>query len=350
MKKLLGILIAVILLLCACGSVSSDDDETFYYRSPDGINLAYKNGMFRSADGNGMLTFLDFDSMVTVPICPKPNCSHTDPNTCSALGIHHARFIYDDKLWWFDIEDAYDKNGENSENSILYSADIDGTHRMKVAVLDEFSVSSPSIYVKNGKAYFDAKDIGWDNEHGVSSHYDKVSLYSYDFESKEFTELFAVKEGFHAEIFIIGRYENLLALRITDGIEDQSNLNPPRRDVFYDFDSGEFTECGKKVHSAQKDWLITIEDDGTIVVNRAYSDEEYRITDERFTQAFWGGYCIFDGMLLCTTDGLAYELKTGKVRTTQACNIRAYYNGKYIVNFTDSAEYVAVTKKELFLD
>lgn len=338
--------VSILFIFSSCGSAGTDD-ETLYYVSPS--EIAYKNGMFRVADGIGMLEFLDFDSMVTAPICPKPNCSHTDPSTCSALGINGVRFIYDDKLWWFDNDTVYE-NGEIHVFSPLYSADVDGTNRVKVAVLDGMYVLSPSVYVKNGKTYFEARNFGRDNKSGNSTGYDKVYLYSYDFENKEFTELFAVKEGYHAEISIIGRYENSLALRITDGIENQLDLNPPRRYMFYDFDSGEYTECGKKIHLAQKDWLISSEDDGTIIVDRAYSDEKYSITDERFTQAFWKGYRIFDGMLMCTGDGYAYELKTGKVRTTQICSLHAYYKGKYIVSFMNSNEYIELTKKELFLD
>lgn len=336
MKRIIMFILAAI-MLCSCGS--ADDYETSQYD-------IYKNGMFHTSDG--MLMFLDFDSMVSVPICPKPNCPHTDPNTCSALGISNSRFIYNDKLWWFDSEYIYDENGEISARSTLYSADTDGTNRMKAAVLDGLSVLSSYIYVKNGKAYFEAKDFG--NENGMSTGYDKVYLYSYDIESKDFSEIYAVKEGYHAEIYIIGGYENLLALRLTNGIEDKSNLDAPRQYMFYNFDSGEFEECENVIRRAQNDWLITIEDDGTIVVNHAYSDDEFRITDGRFIQAFWGDYRVFDEMLMCTGDGLAYELKTGKVHTTQVCNIIAYYKGKYIVRLIDSPDYVVFTKKELFLD
>lgn len=334
--------VSILFLFSSCES--TDNDETLYYVSPRDYT-AYKNGIFLNADGNGAVEFLDFDSMVTVPICPKPNCSHTDPDTCSALGISSEKFIYDDKLCWFDSEFVYGENGEITEVSTLYSADVDGTNRRKIAVLDGLFPSG--IYVKNGKAYFGARDFGCKN--GITTDYDKVYLYSYDFESQEFSEILSLKEGYNAEISIFGRYENSLAFRFSDGVENKAEPSTYHY-MFYDFDSGEFTECDKVIHCAQKDWLITIEDDGTIVINRAYSGDEYRITDERFTQAEWGGYCIFDEMLMCTGDGYAYELKTGKIHTTQICTIRAYYKGKYIVSFMSNAELVAVKEKELLLD
>ena len=162
------IILAAALFLPSCGSAG--DYETLYYAYPSSSYVYYKNGMFRYADGLAVMTFLDFDTMESVPICPKPNCSHTDPSTCSALGIGSVRFIYDDGLWWFDRE-MYYENGEPSDRSTLYSADIDGTNRKKVAALDGLGVFS-EVYVKDGKAYFQARDSGWDS--GGTTGYDKV--------------------------------------------------------------------------------------------------------------------------------------------------------------------------------
>lgn len=335
--------------------------ETLYYTYPS--NLYYKNGMFNYTGSPAVMKFFDFDTMTEVPICPRPNCTHTDPNTCSAFGISFDYFIYNDKLWWFedgtdDLGLRYDENGEFIDSSALYSANLDGTNRKKIAVLDGFEAMS-TIYVKNGKAYFMAADnrwdMNWETGRFATAGYDRVCLYSYDFKKKEFTQIYPENDnGEHISfITIFGRYDNSLVLRVSEkswyDAEEDVVVLPPDKYLFYDFSTGKFTECDNNIYRAQKDWLISKEDDGTIVVNRAYSGEEYRITDERFTQAFWGGYCVFDGMLF-VSDGYAYELETGKVHTTQVCNIWAYYKGKYIVNLMNSAEYVSLTKKELLLD
>ena len=345
MKKLLPLILALT-LLTSCGSVNPDGDMV-YYISPAEAFVSYDNGAFYQIDG--VTRFIDFDTMVSSPICPKPNCSHTDPDTCSALGMHYLMFVYNGALWWFTTRDEY-KDGEYRWSSDLITSDLAGTNRRKVAELKGLEIYYRSRYIRDGKLYFTAWHRGMDKEKGISNNYDKMYLYSYDFSTNTFEELWSVDEGYGAYMNIEGCFEDRLILDYAHGSDDPNVYNPSEYGS-YGFD-GSFEVIERKVCSVQKDYMIFVEDDDSLYVKPAYEDKEYHITDERITKAFWKGFKVFNGYLWVEGDGYAYNLKTGKVReTTQDAVIRAYYNGRYIMWLVGNGfEYVSRTEKEIFVD
>ncbi len=199
MKRVIRIcIVMLVVLLCTSCSKNAGEAPT-YFRTISPDIIAYKSGMiYKDYMDDGTVKYADFDTLNTVPICPKPNCTHTSESECSAKGINGSIIIYGEKLCWFEsemhmVDDVY------TVSSQLICADPDGTNRITIARLE--GVESEYVaYIKDNKIYFGARKRGYDL-HG-STNYDRNFLYCYDMTSKEFTVFFSAKEGYHSHVNI----------------------------------------------------------------------------------------------------------------------------------------------------
>lgn len=135
-KTLCIIIIAMMLILCACGKQEPDPDAIRFDDKPtlpvesitelptlelveDGItsnwgfDLETPTGIFRQEDmgGDGMnhslLTFEDFATGETYPLCTKINCTHNNQD-CPAYGQRYESMYYDGEyLYLVGQEDPY---------------------------------------------------------------------------------------------------------------------------------------------------------------------------------------------------------------------------------------------------
>ena len=101
-----SIFFAAAILLTSCGANDSYDDTTRVVTTYKNI---YDIGEFATNSAGGLF-FGDFDTLETVYVCSKPNCTHSD-ETCSAYGFNIAPttpFVYHgDNLYWFTLEHIY---------------------------------------------------------------------------------------------------------------------------------------------------------------------------------------------------------------------------------------------------
>ncbi len=118
MKKVVILILAVLICLCACGKADKSDDGAVTISSLDigiseDIPLEIKtvtdgsypgDGQENAANGYGVagtyvysggayyadstvngasrVAFMDFESLYSFPMCARPNCAHDDPEAC----------------------------------------------------------------------------------------------------------------------------------------------------------------------------------------------------------------------------------------------------------------------------
>lgn len=96
MKRIIALLlITVTAMLCSCTetqnanlnkSYNPDTDVPYFYRLGDGGNPIAKSpdGYYFVGDF-GVVVYMDKSTMKATPLCNKPNCNHTDKDTCGAF-------------------------------------------------------------------------------------------------------------------------------------------------------------------------------------------------------------------------------------------------------------------------
>lgn len=188
MKKTFWIIImAMMLILCACGKEESDPDAISFEDKPAlpvesitelptlelvedgsesnwGFELETEIGIFHQEqietdDGNHyVLTFDDFATGESYPLCAKVNCTH-DNQDCSAFGQHYESMHYDGEYLYLVGEEHPFDNVPTLD--VVMRQNLDGTDRKVVyrpANVPENGQFRMSMCVfKDGFVYY----VGW---------------------------------------------------------------------------------------------------------------------------------------------------------------------------------------------
>lgn len=345
-KKVLFSCISILLLLfVSCVATNYDKTVYFGYISPD--QIAYENGqIFIDYGKSQVVKFADFDSLITVPICPKPNCSHTNESECSALGINGTIFVYNDSLCWLSSEIGYDGVGNLTDNTILYMSNADGTHRKQIAVLEGYRVSG-GAFVYGEKVYFCATDVIY--ESGRSTEYALEYLYTYDFGEKRFEQVEYLAEGYNSGANIRGSFGDALFMiyQGTSEMNLKEDYDEHRKFAIYNLESNKLDVLDEYTVNASEDCLICFNDDGVVFVRRLNGEEIYIYSDRIIAQTA-NDYKIINDKLFSSFYGAAYDLKTGTEYDLSGLGVViAYYNGKYILKNNSTGEIFAVIEKNL---
>lgn len=181
MKKVILILLCAMVLLCGCQSNPNPDAISFEGKptlpveeitelptlelvndgseSNWGFELETEIGIFdqvqiETDDGNQfVLTFHDFSTGETYPLCPKINCTH-DNRDCSAFGQRYHSMYYDGRHLYL-VGTEY---SETAQIDVVYRQNLDGTEREVVYRPDnvpENSTFTMNLCVfKDGKIYY----------------------------------------------------------------------------------------------------------------------------------------------------------------------------------------------------
>lgn len=113
-------------------------------------------------------------------LCGKAECSHED-KSCNAF-VDPLTFgiqIYDQKLYWLS-------------GSVLYCADLDGSHREQVQQLGNMDGLNPRFYIHRGYVY--TSRIGTEMSDGANAY--TVEVMRYELGQEETTEKCIYKEYF----------------------------------------------------------------------------------------------------------------------------------------------------------
>lgn len=181
MRKRMVLGCVAVLLLTSCNTKNIDSsfnsihsgypDSTIQYIRNNGD--FYKNGVIY---GNDKAMFLDFDTMLSIPLCSMPNCSHNTSN-CLANIVGAEPIIYNNYIYYFNSNNgAVKETKEGPEFYIetkLMRASI-GTS--EVETICEFNDCAPpqmhGTYALNGSdLYFIGDNLcPYKDEFGVISY------------------------------------------------------------------------------------------------------------------------------------------------------------------------------------
>lgn len=183
MKKKCFILLAILaMLFCGCAKEEPNPDAIDFSTAPTlpveeitelpslelvedgvesnwGFDLETEIGIFRQEDtgGDGMnhflLTFEDFATGETYPLCPKINCTH-DNLDCPAFGQRYHSMYYDGTHLYL-VGTEY---SETAQIDVVYRQNLDGTDRQVVYrpdnVPENGNFSMHLSVFKDGKIYY----------------------------------------------------------------------------------------------------------------------------------------------------------------------------------------------------
>lgn len=181
MKRLAVFLLAMLLLVSCAGAPASQNSQEQDYLFVTFDRTTSLEGMYYYTSSPKVLNYVDFDTCNHAVVCALPNCPHTDPDNCYALGIGNgtsAVVPIGDNIYWTRIED--------DGKTYLYTAKKEGTNRRREAELPERTRGNAFVYYQN-KLYFVGEDSPFDENDGIA---EKTSCYLiyYDFDSKEAVE------------------------------------------------------------------------------------------------------------------------------------------------------------------
>ncbi|MGN1130385.1 MAG: hypothetical protein ACI4Q8_03455 [Ruminococcus sp.] len=138
MKKLITLLLTVAtVLLCSCKATDTTDIKTsynfetdvpYFYRTGDVINpIAISPDGYYFIGDFGVVIYMDKNTMEGTPLCNKPNCDHTDRETCNAyISKSIGYFIQYYKGYIYTLNEVYNADKQYYE-PILARYNLDGT-------------------------------------------------------------------------------------------------------------------------------------------------------------------------------------------------------------------------------
>lgn len=307
-RRAFAFVLFTVILLTACGKSSLPEPSEAYWTN--GRMTTRTDGLY-TVDYDGLLTYVDYQSGISVPVCPRPNCDHSDPETCSArfkTGLGKGAVIpYGEKIYWFE-NDIVNENGKFTESATLYSAAKYGGDIVQVAKLENRNLHSTMMMIYDGKLWFIADEQVY-NEHG-STNEDTTFLYTYDFEKGKFKELYNFgkehPDSESSDAMILGMWNGKLIVQVYQYYEyigddlkynEALDLSGFKPEVFDFWVSGLFDG---KIYGDNGENLIVLSDSGERFEVSVLKDIKYR------SWMFAGDYFVYP------TEGIAIDYRTGK--------------------------------------
>ena len=361
MAKMKTKLTAVILsaaLLTACSKAEEPAAEN-NARIIDSFTNVTDSGMLYS-DGDGRLNFFDFESMNSSVLCTRPNCTHTDRETCSSYGMTNHPILYDGSLFFFDREFLeVEKDGEFvlTNKTTIYQADPDGTNRISRQVIDEFTAPFGRMLLSGDTAYFPLSKVEYD-EYGSSTGYEETWLCSYNIPENKFTMIEKLYEGYHAGTWIHGLWDGKIYLNIgyahelipyPFGMESDNNaMNDYMQKIkdvtiseekVYDIEAGTVSDSDMPKPEYVGEGYYVYDKDGAAAVVPEIGGE---MVLKDFPMYERNTVYIYGDIMFSYRENICADLsKGGKIKALDRSEgevIEAYYNGGYIVSKYTAAD------------
>ena len=201
MKKMILSLVIAAVTLCSCGvNVVDGEKEAKEAKWVDLLSNFNEKGRIY---GEAPKKYIDYDTMKVVPLCAKPNCTHTTSD-CIGHIIGDTPILTDDYIYYFSSVEGVNelKNGEREFyiNSKLCRVSLDSS---ETEIVVEFHDCAPADYdgvlLYDDKIYFTGDDLNpTDDSYGhISSqnaggeHY----ICSIDLKTREYTNYGMVYSG-----------------------------------------------------------------------------------------------------------------------------------------------------------
>ncbi len=422
MKRLSAVLISAILLctLAGCGSTSRKSSESkptvetepvasLNVDSAESISAEYKtvtdgnfpgkvavegleasscSGCYLISDGayytdgfsgTDRVSFVDFKTLNTFPLCSKPNCLHDDSNVCTAFGLSSGMNVslcsYGGSIYYVEnIREMSAKNGISTRADV-YKANADGSGRKKVASAD--GVALGSLFVCGNKGYTVASEEILD-ENGIPTQEYNNYLESFDFETNELKNHGLLSHVYSSDSQgVIGEYGGKIyymsvgAEQLPDGLEKTSpdyfdklhaltvtrifSLDPKTEEICESElplpDNREGLRwSGPDIVAAAEGFYVCQQGDTAIIASPDGSlrkIENHRLSERAADYPVNG--MMFNAETLLATElatGDIYKLKPGAIDENDS--VIAYYNGEYIILGQFTRKFRKLSPDELF--
>ena len=367
MKKLWAVILAAALLLSSCGSGKSDTDYEPFRISSQWVNLNYGGELYTvNENGHDLLYFIDFTTLKALPVCPRPNCTHTDPDACPAMDVNNHPIIVDSKLYFFEENTFWNSENKIVTNTDIYVADIDGSNRRKLDTIEDLKVSLIDYVAISGSTlYFQGSEETFEENALVSSGLVRRYMCSYDLESKTFENHGLLCEGYSSNAIVEGDHAGGLYVSVSytreklDYMADDFIDNLIEATIWevwrLDLKTGELTKSDLPTPYFVDGGYYGYNEDGKAVLidpsgkKAVYDDYEF----SGFLAAF-----TVNGLVFNEDDNTALDLKKGKVLSIAPdvlpnhCTVLAYLDGNYICKYTDfdlqRDIYIKISEDEMF--
>ena len=172
----------------------SDRSDGFYYIKNRMDKSSPVEGSYVTVDGKKYpyykmiktLYYFDIKTGVEAVVCPRPNCPHTDPESCFALGFEGGAVIQiGEKIYWLEHSHGFEK-GEFYDEIKIMRAEKSGISLEEAGVIKDRAPYNTALLYADKKLWFIAKEVGYD-DHGTNGE-DVLYLCSYDPASGEYSE------------------------------------------------------------------------------------------------------------------------------------------------------------------
>ncbi|MCD7733374.1 MAG: ABC transporter substrate-binding protein [Oscillospiraceae bacterium] len=315
MKKLLSVILALTLCIAiftSCGDSGTEETESTSRVISEYTDVGEGGELF--VDSLSRLHFVDFESMVSVIVCPYPNCTHTDSETCPSFGMYNHPFLYDGKLYYFVTGVSMGDDGYENYFSI-YSAETDGTSRVKLKTVSDRTVNVYERIVLIGDTlYFCSEESVYD-AYGTSTNQRTIYFSSYSLSSGEYSEVAEVGSYDGGEDWVYGEYNGKIYLQYSYLKGDEPTIEDIMQDDYknadwynydyymYNIETGEFSESDiTNISEWSNGYLILNGDTGKTVFTP--NGDEIEVGS--------GSYEVCGGYIFDTWSGVAIEISTGK--------------------------------------
>ncbi len=377
----LGISAILAVMQCACSSETEEEDnyaiqsmDTAYY---DSTIKCYKNGLLYETD---QINFLDYESMAGIPLCNKPNCTHSDSTCIASLCYEESsmQIVYQDYVYWFSAEDAIVESEDGKSTSVaLYSylkrAALDTGEVETVAEIDdivlnhalEAVVADSVLYVIGAYEWAQNDDGTW----YALSNSGKQYLYRIDLASFEVDCLqwindapeVAYTEGLYDSVEIDGIYQDKIYMHY-QYVEDEQTVfdfldtdyTPSSAftdlpwvyvNICYNLETGEITESDLPYAWCIGEDCYVYTENNEFYVMDADGDvscvENMQMADESGLVNF--NMSIVNGKVWRGSDNACFDIASGECYaftekyTDCSAIVIDYVDGQYIVEYYDES-------------
>lgn len=347
------------------------------------LRAAKGSGYLLTPDGayyvDGRMSFFDFATLRSFPVCPRPNCTHDDPETCSAFGLSDGSDVmlcsYGGSVYIVEnVREMSAKSGISSHANI-YKAAADGSERRRVASLGGYTLSG--FYVSGDRGYtVAAREIT--DENGLPTMEYEYFAESFDFKTFELQNLGRISHLYTSDtVGVVGEYggkiyyisvgaeecpegvsagspgyfDSLHAFTVTRifaldpeaEILTASELPAPGEREGTNWPAPDILAAAEGFYVCQQgDTAVIASPDGTVK-----KIEGHRLTERAADRPVNG--MMFNAETLLATElatGDIYRLRAGAIGENEA--VIAYYGGDYILFGQFTREFRRLSPGELF--
>lgn len=359
LKKCLIIILDAVIVLSITGcTVNKRNFEFTGDAFTDRFAAVYPSALFHLNE-EGSVKHLDFDSMQDVPLCDKPNCTHTTPDCILTRFGANVPLIAENCAYYFvdeDIQFAQDDEGkpEMKLGTSLFRYDFEKGKETKLLSLADVSVAKNCYgllmhdqiiyFITNSLSTHSGENDGMLFYNGTGGN---MNLHAFDLsemKEKDLGSLYYVDElkeyypdaPFSGEVYMKGMFDNKIYFNV--GFVAGEEKKYCFYVTYYDLTDGTYHGTPEDyenidfaaVRYVSDDYLVICRD-GEASVFQKGNDQAIVLKDPCFNQDSF--LSVFDDTLYCGER--AFDLSTCTAKTLERMQYKsvvAKYGDSYIIS------------------